>query len=206
MEILAVRHADGQKQIMARFPVFFIGIGVLCAALVGVASAPLFQPTGVSIEARASPTGWIVDGIQLLNLVPTKGFPVALPPGSFLELEGVRMTAAVALTPETKHLKTVRLNLGPGLAQTVSKAPRQVTIQVRATPRLPASAMAVGWVVNGQVIWVVQPVSNTFNAVKFPLPQPTTPPTALAIWPSVQGEHGGIEVKSILVSNSLPNG
>jgi hypothetical protein len=201
MEILAVWHADGQEPDMARFPFFFIGTGLLCAALIGVASAPLFQPTGVSVEGRGTETGRIVDGTQLLNLVPTKGFPVALPPGSFRELEGVRMTAATALTPETTHLKTVRLNLGPVLAQAASQAPRQVTVQVRATPRFPASTMAVGWVVNGQVTWVKRPVTGNFSKVSFPLPQTSSPPTALAIWPSVQGEHGGIEVKSILVSN-----
>ena len=195
-----MRHADGQEQKMVRFPFFFTGIGVLCVALIGVASAPLFQPTGVSVEGRASDNGWVVDGTHLSNLVPTKGFPVALPPGSFHELEGVRMTAAQALTVETKHLKGVRLNLGPILAQALSKTPTQVTVQVRATPRLPASSMAVGWVVNGQVTWVQQPVNDTFSTVSFSLPQVTTPPTALAIWPSVNGEHGGIEVKSILVS------
>jgi hypothetical protein len=185
---------------MLRIPFFFIGIGVLCATLISVAIAPLYRPTGAVAEGRQSGTGWLVDGSQLSRLVPTKGFPIALPPGPYGELKGVRMTAVTSLTPQTTHLKSVRLNLGPTLADAVSKAPMQVTIEVRATPMLPASSMAIGWVVNGAVTWVEQPIGSSFSAARFQLPQPATPPTALAIWPSVQGQNGGIEVKSILVS------
>ncbi|GIU68126.1 hypothetical protein PsB1_2280 [Candidatus Phycosocius spiralis] len=143
----------------------------------------------------------MIEGKDLLHMVPTRDFPIALPPGSLGELVGVRMTTDIELLSETMSQKSVRLNLGRNLAHQVTTRPMRVIIQVRATPMLPSSSMAIGWVVNGQVTWVKQPVTSSFTAVQFNLPQPKTPPTALAIWPSVEGDNGGIEVKSILVAN-----
>lgn len=195
---------------MQRFPFFFALMAVLAAALVGIAALPLAKAQGQPVDGRQTNLGWVVEGAKLAQVRPAPGFPVMAPPGPRGDLEGVRMTATSALAPDARYSKGVRLSFGDALANHVASGATTVRVIVKSTARLPAKSMAIGLVTEGPVTWSEQAVSPGFTSVTFTLPPTTSKPRALAIWPSVQGGEGGIEVKAIIFAKpeaapAIPN-
>ncbi len=195
---------------MQRFPFFFALMAVLAAALVGIAALPLAKAQGQPVDGRQTNLGWVVEGAELAQVRPAPGFPVMAPPGPRGDLEGVRMTATSALAPDARYSKGVRLSFGDALANHVASGATTVRVIVKSTARLPAKSMAIGLVTEGPVTWSEQTVSPGFTSVTFTLPPTTSKPRALAIWPSVQGGEGGIEVKAIIFTKpeaapAIPN-
>lgn len=195
---------------MQRFPFFFALMAALAAALVGIAVLPLARAQGQPVDGRQTNLGWVVEGAELAQVRPAPGFPIMAPPGPRGDLEGVRMTATSALTPDARYSKGVRLSFGDALANHVASGATTVRVIVKSTARLPAKSMAIGWVTEGPVAWNEQAVSPGFTSVTFNLPPTTAKPRALAIWPSVQGGEGGIEVKAIIFAKpdaapAIPN-
>lgn len=195
---------------MQRFPFFFALMAVLAAALVGIAALPLAKAQGQPVDGRQTNLGWVVEGAELAQVRPAPGFPVMAPPGPRGDLEGVRMTATSALAPDARYSKGVRLSFGDALANHVASGATTVRVIVKSTARLPAKSMAIGLVTEGPVTWSEQTVSPGFTSVTFTLPPTTSKPRALAIWPSVQGGEGGIEVKAIIFAKpeaapAIPN-
>ena len=195
---------------MQRFPFFFTLMAALAAALVGIAVLPLARAQGQPVDGRQTNLGWVVEGAELAQVRPAPGFPIMAPPGPRGDLEGVRMTATSALTPDARYSKGVRLSFGDALANHVASGATTVRVIVKSTARLPAKSMAIGWVTEGPVAWNEQAVSPGFTSVTFNLPPTTAKPRALAIWPSVQGGEGGIEVKAIIFAKpdaapAIPN-
>jgi hypothetical protein len=195
---------------MQRFPFFFVLMGVLAAALVAIAALPLVEQQGQAVDGRQTNLGWVVEGAELAQVRPAEGFPIMAPPGPRGDLEGVRMTATSALAPDARFSKGVRLNFGDALAAHFVGGATTVRVIVKSTVRLPAKSMAIGFVTEGPVSWSEQAIGPTFTSVTFTLPETNTKPRALAIWPSVQGGEGGIEVKAIIFSKAeaapaLPN-
>lgn len=195
---------------MQRFPFFFVLMGVLAAALVAIAALPLVEQQGQAVDGRQTNLGWVVEGAELAQVRPAEGFPIMAPPGPRGDLEGVRMTATSPLAPDARFSKGVRLNFGDALATHFVGGATTVQVIVKSTVRLPAKSMAIGFVTEGPVSWSEQAIGPTFTSVTFTLPETNTKPRALAIWPSVQGGEGGIEVKAIIFSKAeaapaLPN-
>ncbi|WP_085340629.1 hypothetical protein [Aquidulcibacter paucihalophilus] len=195
---------------MQRFPFFFALMAALAAALVGIAVLPLAKAQGQPVDGRQTNLGWVVEGAELAQVRPAPGFPIMAPPGPRGDLEGVRMTATSALAPDARYSKGVRLSFGDALANHVASGATTVRVIVKSTARLPAKSMAIGWVTEGPVAWNEQAVSPGFTSVTFNLPPTTAKPRALAIWPSVQGGEGGIEVKAIIFAKpdaapAIPN-
>ncbi|MCE2892384.1 MAG: hypothetical protein ACK5XZ_08995 [Hyphomonadaceae bacterium] len=195
---------------MQRFPFFFALMAALAVILVGIAAAPLAMPQGQAVDGRQTNLGWVVEGADLAQVRPAEGFPVMVPPGPRGDLEGVRMTATSALAPDARFSKAVRLSLGDALAAHVAGGATTVRVIVKSTARFPAKSMAIGLVTEGPVSWSEQAIGPAFTSVTFTLPPTKTKPRALAIWPSVQGGDGGIEVKAIIFAKpeaapALPN-
>lgn len=195
---------------MQRFPFFFAAMAALAAALVGIAVLPLAKAQGQPVDGRQTNLGWVVEGAELAQVRPAPGFPIMAPPGPRGDLEGVRMTATSALAPDARYSKGVRLSFGDALANHVASGATTVRVIVKSTARLPAKSMAIGLVTEGPVTWNEQAVSPGFTSVTFTLPPTTAKPRALAIWPSVQGGEGGIEVKAIIFAKpdaapAIPN-
>ena len=195
---------------MQRFPFFFAAMAALAAALVGIAVLPLAKAQGQPVDGRQTNLGWVVEGAELAQVRPAPGFPIMAPPGPRGDLEGVRMTATSALAPDARYSKGVRLSFGDALANHVASGATTVRVIVKSTARLPAKSMAIGLVTEGPVTWNEQAVSSGFTSVTFTLPPTTAKPRALAIWPSVQGGEGGIEVKAIIFAKpdaapAIPN-
>ncbi|CAN1502025.1 hypothetical protein MCEMIH15_00528 [Caulobacteraceae bacterium] len=195
---------------MQRFPFFFTLMAALAAALVGIAVLPLAKPQGEAVDGRQTNLGWVVEGADLAQVRPAEGFPVMTPPGPRGDLEGVRMTATSALAPDARFSKGVRLNFGDALTTHVAGGATTVRVIVKSTARLPAKSMAIGFVTEGPVTWSEQAIGQAYSSVTFTLPATKTKPRALAIWPSVQGGEGGIEVKAIIFTKAdaalaLPN-
>lgn len=200
----------GKNNLMQRFPFFFALMAVIAAALVAIAALPLAQQQGQAVDGRQTNLGRVVEGAELAQVRPAEGFPIMAPPGPRGDLEGVRMTATSALAPDARFSKGVRLNFGGALASHVVGGATTVRVIVKSTVRLPAKSMAIGFVAEGPVSWSEQAVGPAFTSVTFTLPATNTKPRALAIWPSVQGGEGGIEVKAIIFSKpdaapALPN-
>jgi hypothetical protein len=200
----------GKNNLMQRFPFFFTLMAALAAALVGIAALPLAKPQGEAVDGRQTNLGWVVEGAELAQVRPAEGFPIMAPPGPRGDLEGVRMTATSALAPDARFSKGVRLNFGDALATQVAGGATTVRMIVKSTARLPAKSMAIGFVTEGPVAWSEQAIGPAFTSVTFTLPATKTKPRALAIWPSVQGGEGGIEVKAIIFTKAdaapaLPN-
>lgn len=183
---------------MQRFSFFFALMAVLAAALVAIAVLPLATTHGQPVDGRQTNLGWVVEGIELAQVRPADGFPVMVPPGPREDLEGVRMTATSALAPDARYSKGVRLNFGDTLANHIAQGATTVRVIVRSTARLPARSMAIGLVSEGPVSWSEQAIGPAFTSVTFTLPPTKAKPRALAIWPSVQGGEGGIEIKAII--------
>lgn len=195
---------------MQRFPFFFAAMAALAAALVGIAVLPLAKAQGQPVDGRQTNLGWVVEGAELAQVRPAPGFPIMVPPGPRGDLEGVRMTATSALAPDARYSKGVRLSFGDALANHIASGATTVRVIVKSTARLPAKSMAIGLVTEGPVTWNEQAVSSGFTSVTFTLPPTTAKPRALAIWPSVQGGEGGIEVKAIIFAKpdaapAIPN-
>lgn len=195
---------------MQRFPFFFAAMAALAAALVGIAVLPLAKAQGQPVDGRQTNLGWVVEGAELAQVRPAPGFPIMAPPGPRGDLEGVRMTATSALAPDARYSKGVRLSFGDALANHVASGATTVRVIVKSTARLPAKSMAIGLVTEGPVTWNEQAVSPGLTSVTFTLPPTTAKPRALAIWPSVQGGEGGIEVKAIIFAKpdaapAIPN-
>lgn len=195
---------------MQRFPFFFAAMAALATALVGIAVLPLAKAQGQPVDGRQTNLGWVVEGAELAQVRPAPGFPIMAPPGPRGDLEGVRMTATSALAPDARYSKGVRLSFGDALANHVASGATTVRVIVKSTARLPAKSMAIGLVTEGPVTWNEQAVSSGFTSVTFTLPPTTAKPRALAIWPSVQGGEGGIEVKAIIFAKpdaapAIPN-
>lgn len=195
---------------MQRFPFFFALMAALAVGLVGIAAAPLAMPQGQPVEGRQTNLGWVVEGADLAQVRPAEGFPVMVPPGPRGDLEGVRMTATSALAPDARFSKAVRLSFGDALAAHVAGGATTVRVIVKSTARFPAKSMAIGFVTEGPVSWSEQAIGPAFTSVTFILPPAKAKPRALAIWPSVQGGDGGIEVKAIIFAKpdaipALPN-
>ncbi len=200
----------GKNNLMQRFPFFFALMAALAVILVGIAAAPLAMPQGQAVDGRQTNLGWVVEGADLAQVRPAEGFPVMVPPGPRGDLEGVRMTATSALAPDARFSKAVRLSLGDALAAHVAGGATTVRVIVKSTARFPAKSMAIGLVTEGPVSWSEQAIGPAFTSVTFTLPPTKTKPRALAIWPSVQGGDGGIEVKAIIFAKpeaapALPN-
>lgn len=200
----------GKNNLMQRFPFFFALMVVLAAALVGIAAAPLAMPQGQAVDGRQTNLGWVVEGAELAQVRPAPGFPIMAPPGPRGDLEGVRMTATSALAPDARFSKGVRLSFGDALATHVAGGATTVRMIVKSTARFPAKSMAIGLVTEGPVSWSEQAIGPAFTSVTFTLPPTKAKPRALAIWPSVQGGEGGIEVKAIIFAKpdaapALPN-
>ena len=187
---------------MQRFPFFFALMAALAAALIGIAVLPLAKSQGQPVDGRQTNLGWVVEGAELAQVRPAEGFPVMTPPGPRGDLEGVRMTATSALAPDARFSKGVRLNFGDALATQVAGGATNVRVIVKSTTHLPAKSMAIGFVTEGPVSWSEQAIGPDFTSVTFTLPATNTKPRALAIWPSVQGSEGGIEVKAIIFAKA----
>ena len=187
---------------MQRFPFFFALMIALAAALIGIAVLPLAKSQGEAVDGRQTNLGWVVEGAELAQVRPAEGFPIIAPPGPRGDLEGVRMTATSALAPDARFSKGVRLNLGDALATHVAGGATSVRVIVKSTARLPAKSMAIGFVTEGPVSWREQAIGPAFTSVTFTLPATKAKPRALAIWPSVQGGEGGIEVKAIILTKA----
>lgn len=183
---------------MQRFPFFFALMALLAAALVGISVLPLVKPHGQPVDGRQTNLGWVVEGAELAQVRPAPGFPVMVPPGPRGDLEGVRMTATSALAPDARFSKGVRLSFGEALANHVAGGATIVRVIVKSTARLPAKSMALGLITEGPVTWSEQAIGPAFTSVTFTLPPTTAKPRALAIWPSVQGGDGGIEIKALI--------
>ncbi|OYU78632.1 MAG: hypothetical protein CFE32_00770 [Alphaproteobacteria bacterium PA3] len=195
---------------MQRFPFFFALMAVTAVALVGIALLPLANAQGQPVNGRQTNLGWVVEGAELAQVRPAEGFPIMAPPGPRGDLEGVRMTATSALAPDARFSKGVRLNFGDALATHVAGGATIVRVIVKSTAREPAKSMAIGFVTEGPVTWSEQAIGPAFTSVTFTLPSTSNKPRALAIWPSVQGGEGGIEVKAIIFTKAdaapaLPN-
>jgi hypothetical protein len=200
----------GKNNLMQRFPFFFALMAVIAAALIGIAALPLAKQQGQAVDGRQTNLGWVVEGAELAQVRPADGFPIMAPPGPRGDLEGVRMTATSALAPDARFSKGVRLNFGDALATHVAGGATTVRVIVKSTTRLPAKSMAIGFVTEGPVTWNEQAIGPAFTSVTFTLPATKAKPRALAIWPSVQGGEGGIEVKAIIFAKAdtapaLPN-
>ena len=200
----------GKNILMQRFPFFFALMAFIAAALVAIAALPLAQQQGQAVDGRQTNLGRVVEGAELAQVRPAEGFPIMAPPGPRGDLEGVRMTATSALAPDARFSKGVRLNFGGALASHVVGGATTVRVILKSTVRLPAKSMAIGFVAEGPVSWSEQAVGPAFTSVTFTLPATNTKPRALAIWPSVQGGEGGIEVKAIIFTKAdaapaLPN-
>jgi len=115
------------------------------------------------------------------------------------------MTATSALAPGARFSKGARLNFGDALAAHVASGATQVRVIVKSTTHLPAKSMAIGWVGEGPVVWQQHAVGPAFTSLTFLLPPTKSKPRALAIWPSVQGGEGGIEVKAIIFTEPNPS-
>jgi hypothetical protein len=114
------------------------------------------------------------------------------------------MTATSALAPDARYSKGVRLMLGDVLANHIREGATVVRLLVRANARPAADSMAIGLVTEGPVTWVERPVTSSFTTIEFVLPKPTDPPRALAIWPGVQGNQSGVEIKAIIFTKPPP--
>jgi hypothetical protein len=195
---LQLEARTGKNNIMQRFSFFFALMAVLAAALVGIAVLPLAKTHGQPVDGRQTNLGWVVEGVELAQVRPADGFPVMVPPGPRGDLEGVRMTATSALAPDARYSKGVRLNFGDTLANHIAGGATTVRVIVKSTARLPAKSMAIGLVSEGPVTWSEQAIGPAFTSVTFTLPPTKAKPRALAIWPSVQGGEGGIEIRAII--------
>lgn len=189
---------------MRRLPVFFLMMTFLAVGLVGLAALPLLKTEGQPVTGRQTNLGWVVEGTELAQLRPAPGFPVMPPPGPRQDLEGVRMTATSALAPDARYSKGVRLMLSDALASHIQAGATGVRVIVRANARPPAQSMAVGLVTEGPVKWVSHPVTATFTTIEFALPNPAQKPRALAIWPGIEGNESGVEIKAIIFTQPTP--
>jgi hypothetical protein len=192
----------GKNNLMQRFPFFFALMAVAAAALVGIAVLPMANAQGQPVNGRQTNLGWVVEGAELAQVRPAEGFPIMAPPGPRGDLEGVRMTATSALAPDARFSKGVRLNFGDALVTHVAGGATTVRVIVKSTARIPAKSMAIGFVTEGPVTWSEQAIGPAFTSVTFTLPSTNKKPRALAIWPSVQGGEGGIEVKAIIFAKA----
>jgi hypothetical protein len=195
---LQVEARAGKNNLLQRFPFFFALMALLAVALVAIAVLPLARTQGQPVDGRRTNLGWVVEGAELAQVRPASGFAVMPPPGPRGDLVGVRMTATSALAPDALYSKGVRLSFGDALANHVASGATLVRVIVRSTPLLPAKSMAIGFVTEGPVTWSEQAIGPAFTSVTFTLPPTTAKPRALAIWPSVQGGEGGVEIRALI--------
>jgi hypothetical protein len=172
--------------------------------LIGIAVMPgLNRPSGAA-EARPTDRGLLLDGDTLNRFQPVEGFYVTPSPGLDGSQTGPRL-ATEGVRAVDPDLPGVRLALGPMAARQLASRPVTAFVQVEPIPYNAATGFALGLVDGaGKVSWVAAPVPPEGGTVRIGLPAVSGEPSALAIWPSLDGGGKGLEVRSIRFEVAAP--
>lgn len=187
---------------MARIPLFFLATGMCAVVMVGGALSPLRAKPAVVVEARLDKGRLVFDGQALNALRAAPGFPVTPAPGPRAVQDGPRLASFKPLTDAQTSSTAAQIQLEPKTGAALAGGPVTLLVQVKPVEVTPAKAMAIGLVraragPADKINWVQSPLSGGQETLRIALPANAEPATALAIWPSVEGQGHGIELLSI---------
>lgn len=185
---------------MSRFPIFLVASFLAFFGLIGISLRGLMPTPAQAVEARQSAGALVFDTSRLNQIVSADGFPVMPAPGPRADQIGPRLASFSVLAPDARYSKGARLLFGPRTQSLLAGRPLSLVLTVRATPNSAASRLAVGIVRDGgSVTWIQGAVSPDFAPLRIDIPANAQPATALALWPSVEGNGQGVEIRTITI-------